>query len=68
MVRRTSDHVSIRSLGPCNGRTFVAEEELLRAYALMCQFQCRSGGTEVHDGKQERGHVSARMAGEHWLQ
>jgi hypothetical protein len=53
VVRRTSDHVSILSLGPRNEHTFVAEAELLCAYALMCQFQCRCGGTEVHDSEQE---------------
>ena len=67
-VRRTSDPVSILSLGPRNEHTFVAEVELLRAYALMRQFRCRSGGTEVHYGKQERGHVFARMARKHWPQ
>jgi hypothetical protein len=65
LVRRTSDHVSILSLGPRNEHTYVAAVELPRAYALMRQFQRRGGGTEVHDSKQEGGHVSARMAGEH---
>ena len=53
MVRRTSDHVSILSLGPRSEHTFVAEVELPRAYALMRQFQCKSGGTEVHASEQE---------------
>jgi len=53
VVRRTSDHVSILSLGPRNEHTFVAEVELPRAYALMRQFQCKGGGTEVHDSEQE---------------
>ena len=54
MVRRTSDHVSILSLGPRNEHMFVAEVELPRAYALMRRFRCNGVGTEAHDRKQER--------------
>lgn len=54
MVWRTSDHVSILSLGPCNEHTFVVEVELPCAYALMCRFRCNGIGTEAHDRKQER--------------
>jgi hypothetical protein len=50
---RTSDHVSILSLGPRNEHTFVAEVELLCAYALMRWFRCRGRGTEVHDSEQK---------------
>jgi hypothetical protein len=53
VVWRTSDHVSILSLGPRNKHTFVAEVELLCAYALMRRFQCRGRGTEVHDSEQK---------------
>jgi hypothetical protein len=53
VVWRTSDHVSILSLGPCNEHTFVVEVELPCAYALMRQFQCKGRGTEVHDSEQE---------------
>ena len=53
VVQRTSNHVSILSLGSHNEHTFVAKVEFPRASALMCQFQCRDRGTKAHDSEQE---------------